>query len=115
MVPADAKPSTDTWLFVKFAYTFWPTPIVGRISPFSFKTKTKNFPEAFCAVIRFWGFKAMTVQQGPFDAGVLLEETPKPGAMVVTGGRIGVAAPVLTMEQQDVLPSSETCFAVRFA
>lgn len=107
MVPDCWDPSSDTALVEKFAYTFWPTDTVGVMPRIRFNEKTKYVPVTDSAVARLdWAFTAVTEQHGPVDAGA------EPVSAEVAAC---AATAVLRMAQQEVLPSSETCLAVKFA
>jgi hypothetical protein len=64
MVPTGAALSSDTWLVVKFAFTFSPTCRIEGANGFvmeGFNEKTKYAPAVVCAVIRFGPLTAVTV------------------------------------------------------
>ena len=107
MAPAGRTPSNDTALVEKFAYTFWPTDTVGVMPRTEFNEKTKYVPVADCAVVRlYWAFTAVMEQHGP----VVAEAVPVSAEVAACA-----ATAVLRMAQQEVLPSSETCLALKFA
>jgi hypothetical protein len=68
MVPTGDAFSSETWLIVKFAFTFSPTCRVEGVNRFvvkrfgfEFNEKTKYAPVVVCAVIRFGPLTAVTV------------------------------------------------------